>query len=356
MQAEGECMPALGSPRVLISRLSAIGDTIATLPVACALRAEFPDAYLAWVVEEKSSGIVLDHDCVDDVFVLPRGWFKNPRRASAARRLLRSREVDATLDCQGLTKSALACWLTGARQRIGFRQPRGRELSPWLNNVLVRPTEAHVVANSLELLTPLGIRSPAVAWRLPVDDVSRNRMRQVIAMLGLGEDFAVINPGAAWDSRLWLWDRFGSVARHLGERHRLPSLVVWGSARERQWAQQVVAAAAGHAVLAPSTTLCELAALIDGGRLLLSSDTGPMHMAVALGTPTISLHGTTRAEMSGAYGPPHATIQVQYQAGSSKARRRADNRAMRLITVEMVCDQCDALLSRTRPTARLKAG
>jgi ADP-heptose:LPS heptosyltransferase len=344
------------SPRILISRLSAIGDTILTLPVACALRSHFPHAYLAWVVEEKSSGVVLGHECLDEVFVLPRGWFTKPRGILAARRLLRARQFDLTIDCQGLTKSAMACWLTGAPRRIGFRGKHGRELSPWLNNELVRPTQPHVLAFSLELLAPLGIDDPPVAWRLPVDESSRQRMRRAVAALGLGDGYAVINPGATWESRLWQWDRYGSVARYLGERHQLPTLVVWGGGRERQWAEQIVRASAGHAILAPPTTLFELAALIDDGRLFLSSDTGPMHMAVALGTPSISLHGTTRAEVSGAYGPPHVAIQVEYQAGSHRARRRADNRAMRLITVDMVCQQCDALLRRTELKTWQKAG
>jgi len=344
------------SPRILIARLSAIGDTILTLPVACALRSHFPHAYLAWVVEQKSSGMVLGHDCLDDVFVLPRGWFTKPKGVLAASRLLRPRQFDVTIDCQGLTKSALACRLSGARRRIGFRGKHGRELSPWLNNELVRPSQPHALACALELLAPLGIHHPPVVWSLPVDDASRKRMRHVVAELHLGDGYAMINPGATWDSRLWVWDRFGSVAEYLGERHQLPTLVVWGSGRERQWAERIVAASAGHAILAPRTTLFELAALIDGARQFLTSDTGPMHMAVALGTPCISLHGTTRAEVSGVYGPPHAAIQVEYQAGSHRARRRADNRAMRLITVDMVCEQCDSLLHRTRLKTWRNAG
>ena len=83
-------MTASKTPRILIARMSAIGDTILTLPVACALRAHFPNAYLAWVVEEKSSAMVLGHACLDEVLVLPRGWFTNPGRLLAARRALRA--------------------------------------------------------------------------------------------------------------------------------------------------------------------------------------------------------------------------------------------------------------------------
>jgi ADP-heptose:LPS heptosyltransferase len=310
---------------------------------------------LAWVVEAKSAAMVIGHACLDEVLILERGWFTKPKRLLATRRLLRSKHFDVTIDCQGMTKSALACRLSGAPQRIGLRGEHGRELSPWLNSQLIEPRRPHVVDRSLELLAPLGISQPAVQWQLPLDDASRERMGQAVLRLGLGGPYAVMNPGATWDSRRWEMDRFGRVARYLGEQHGLPTLVVWGGGRERAWAEQIVAESGGQAVLAPPSTLMELAALIEAGRLFISADTGPLHMAVAVGTPSIGLCGTTRAEVSGPYGPPHAAVQVQYQGGSHRERRNADNSAMRLITVEMVCEQCDALLRRTEWRGRREA-
>lgn len=337
-------MTASKTPRILIARMSAIGDTILTLPVACALRAHWPDAFIAWVVEEKSAAIVQDHVCLDETLRLPRGWFTKPAGLLAVRRMLRERRFDVTIDCQGLTKSALACWLSRARRRIGFRGRHGRELSPWLNNELVLPSRPHVVDRSLDLLTPLGIREPAVRWFLPINAGSRQRAREAADKLGLAARYAVVNPGASCASRRWEMDRFAHVARHLGARHGLSTLVIWGGADEQAAARQIVAESAGFGVLAPYTTLLELAALIEGGRLLVTADTGPMHMAVAVGTPCIGLHGTTRPADSGPYGAPHVALQVEHQGGSHRAHRRADNRTMRLITVEMVCQQCDALL------------
>lgn len=348
-------MTASDAPRILISRMSAIGDTILTLPVACALRAHFPQAYLAWVVEQKSAAMVQGQSCLDEVLVLQRGWFTKPGQLLATRRLLRAKHFDVTIDCQGMTKSALACWLSGARQRIGIRGEHGRELSPWLNNRLVETRRPHVVDRSLELLAPLGITAPEVEWKLPIDDVSRQRMRQAVLRLGLADRYAVINPGATWNSRLWEMDRFGRVAQYLGQQHRLPTLVVWGSPRDRTSAEQIVATSGGHALLAPPSTLIELAALIAGGCLFISADTGPLHMAVAVGTPSIGLCGPTRAEVSGPYGPPHVAIQVRYQDGSHKERRNADNTAMRMITVDMVCERCDDLLQRTARQRRREA-
>jgi lipopolysaccharide heptosyltransferase I len=324
--------------------MSAIGDTILTLPVACALRDQFPGAYLGWVVEGRSSAVVLNHDCLDDVFVLQRGWFTDPKAILRSRRLLRDRQFDITIDCQGMTKSALACWLSRARQRIGLQGEHGRELSQWLNNDLVRPKTTHVVDRSIELLARLGIHDPDIQWRLPIDMGSDDRMRQAVECLGLQNGYAVVNPGATWESKLWEMERFGQVARHLAQRHNLPTLVVWGGARERVQAEQIVSASAECAVLAPPSDLVELAALIRAGRLFVSADTGPLHMSVAVGTPSVGLYGATRPEECGPYGAAHVAIQVEYHAGSHKDRRRADNRAMRRITAELVCQQCDRLL------------
>ena len=97
-------------PRILISRLSAIGDAILTLPVACALRAEFPDAYLGWVVERKAAPMVRGHRALDTVIQLDRKWFVSPSGIQTARSLLRPHQFDISIDCQGNTKSALAGW------------------------------------------------------------------------------------------------------------------------------------------------------------------------------------------------------------------------------------------------------
>jgi lipopolysaccharide heptosyltransferase I len=325
--------------------MSAIGDTLLTLPVACALRRAWPDAYLAWVVEEKSSPFVANHPALDETIVLPRGWFTSPARVWWLRQTLRSRQFDIAIDCQSISKSALACWLSGAKQRIGCRGQYGAELSPWLNNRLVPTQTTHLTDRSLELLAPLGIHQPAVEWHPPVDEQAIAAMGDYISAAGLEAGYAVLNPGATWDSKLWEMDRFAAVARHMRARHGLPSLVVWGGERERGWAEQIVAQSDGAATLATSTSLHELAALLIGARLLVSSDTGPLHLSVAVGTPVVGLYGSTRPADCGPYGPPHIALQRQYEAGSRRHRRRADNHAMRQITIDDVCQACDELLA-----------
>lgn len=341
------------SPRILIARMSAIGDTILTLPVVCALRERFPRAFLGWVVEKGAAPVLRGHACLDELIVLERGWYVKPAAILRTRRQLQSFNFEVAIDCQSITKTALACWLSGAKQRIGCRGKYGCELSPLFNNHLIEPRTTHLTDRSLELLSPLGIHSPSVAWQFPIDAASHQAMCQAVAQLGLAQGYAVINPGATWDSKLWEMHSFAAVAKYLGSRHGLPTLVVWGGQRERSWAEQIVAASGGHARLAPPSSLIELAALIRGGSLFVSSDTGPLHMAVAVGTPSIGLYGPTRPQDCGPYGAPNIAIQVRYQDGSRKERRGADNECMKLITPEMVFAKCDRLLQLTAGTRKM---
>ena len=333
------------APRILISRMSAIGDAILTLPVACALRDHYPDAHIAWVVEKKAAPMIRRHQVLDEVIEFERGWFTSPSGIRDARRELRSHKFDVTIDCQGLTKSAMACWLSGATKRIGFAGPCGGELSRLLNNTLVRPVFKHVTDRSLELLIPLDIHSPKVRWKLPIPTTATtwaSRWRRTIP----SQSLAVLNPGGTWESKLWEADRFAAVARYLSERYQYRSVAVWGTPAERTVAEQIVSLSEGCASLAPDTDLQHLAALLETSDLFISGDTGPLHMAVAVGTSTIGLYGSTRPGDSGPYG--QIALQESYESGSRRHRRNADNRAMRAITTEHVCHAIDEIEAKRR--------
>ena len=347
------------SNRILISRLSAIGDVIHTLPVLCALRDAMPEAFIAWVVEGRNGELLRGHPALDELIVVKRGWLKSWSAVRALRRQLRALRFDTAIDVQGLTKSAIVSWLSGARTRIGYSGVDGRELSPWLNNARIAPTALHVVDRNLELLTALGIERPVVRFDLPesatdaamADGWSSHFSGQAAAAKPAkagtpADDYAVINPGAGWKSKLWPRDRFAAVARHLGERHGMRSLVVWVPGQEKLWAEEIVTWAAGHATLAPPTTLTELAAICRRAALFISSDTGPLHIAAAVGTPCIGLFGPMPAERNGPYGTNHLAIQEMRLTGRSRDRRNAGPESMEAISVEHVFRACDAMLAK----------
>jgi lipopolysaccharide heptosyltransferase I len=344
-----------GNPlRLLICRLSHIGDCILTLPVLCALRSTFPDAHISWIVERPTDQLLEGHRALDRLIVVRRGWLKSLSEIRRVRSVLRDAEFDVAIDPQGLTKSAACAWLSGARKRIGFARGAAREIAPWLDNELVRPGRTHLVEKSLELLVPLGIDRPRVAFDLPHYSEARDSIEHYLARFHLNCGFALINPGAGWPSKQWPAQRFGEVAKHLGQRQRLPSVVAWAGDKERALAETVVARSGGHALLAPATSLTELAELCRAATMFVSSDSGPLHLAAALGVPCVGLYGPTRPADCGPYGRASVSVQAYYQQGSSRQRRRAPNNAMQAIDVDSVCMACGELLAR-RPAIALPA-
>jgi lipopolysaccharide heptosyltransferase I len=336
----------------LIVRLSAIGDVIHGLPVLCALRKALPNAFLSWVAEGRSADLLEGHPALDELIRVPRRWLTSPREVWRLRRRLRALRFDVAIDLQCLTKSGVAAWLSGAPRRVGKAPPHARELSRWFHNELVDVGGAHVVDHYLDLLRPLGVESPDVRFDLPERGADACAAEDLLRDVNFsGQSFVVLNPGASWPSKIWPAERYGELAARLMQTHRLPSLAVWGGSAERPLAETIVANSGGAAQLAPPTTLAELAAILRRSALCVASDTGPMHLAVAVGTPTISLHGPSRAEWCGAYGPRNIRLQARYEHGSSQERRQADDSAMRAISVDTVTEACERMLA-SRPVRK----
>jgi heptosyltransferase I len=342
-----------GSPRILIVRLSAIGDVIHTLPLACALREHFPQAFLAWIVEQRAASLLRGHEAIDELMVLPRGWLKSPSGVWRLRKRLRALRFDAALEAQGLTKAAAAAWLSGAPRRIGFGNPWGRELTQWINNELVDTPGMHVVERNMRLLRPLGIESAKIRFQVPEHEDDRRAAEQIIARHGLKEGFAVINPGAGWASKLWPADRYAAVAEYLGNRWRLPTLVVWAGREELEMCMSMGSGLQGRLQIAPATTLPELAAISRRARIFIASDTGPLHIAAAVDTPCVGLYGPWPAEIHGPYGQQHIALQKAFFQGSTRQRRHASPRFMQAITVEDVCSACDKILRSSEDRRKL---
>ncbi|WP_254509319.1 glycosyltransferase family 9 protein [Anatilimnocola floriformis] len=342
-------MTAESQPRFLITRLSAIGDCVLTMPLACALRDAFPHAWIGWVAEKAGGSLLQGHAAIDQVIIAPKGVLKSPRKLWTLRKELQALRPDITLDPQGLLKSSVLGWLSGAKRRIGFRPPVGRERSHWFNNDLIQSTERHVVGRYRQLLTRLDVDLPPVRFDLPRPVQNQRSIAAWLYSQNLADKpMALINPGAGWDSKLWPADRFAAVARYLESQQDLRTVVVWAGELERVWAKQIVAQSNGAAILAPSTSLPDLAELARHATMFVGSDTGPLHMAAAVGVPCVGIYGPTDPADCGPFGPHHRTVQAFLQTGSSRERREAENIAMRAVTVEQVTAACHEVLRATR--------
>ncbi len=318
--------------KILITRLSHIGDCILTLPMVCAIRDSWPDAQITWVVESPTDQLLTGHDSIDRLITVPRDFLKQPRAVFGLRQQLRELNCDVAIDPQSLTKSSIISWLAGVPRRIGFDRPWGRELAPWLNTELLRPQSTHVVDRSMDLLQALGMERPTVRFSLPSHPASDKAVDKFLTSSHLGGNFCAINVGAGWASRRWIPRRYGQAARFMGQSFQVPSVVAWAGAKERQMAETVVKHSGGQAVLAPKTSLTELVSLMRRAQFYLGGDTGPMHLAAAVGTPCIGLFGPTLPKNSGPYGMGHVTAQAFYQEFD---RRRCDA-GMRAIELDHV--------------------
>ena len=343
---------ARNSQRVLIVRLSAMGDLIHGIPVLNALRRALPEAMIGWVAEGRNADLLMGHPALDQLIRVPRRWWRSPREVWALRNQLQLLRFDTTIDLQCLSKSAMAAWLSGAPRRIGYAGKLGREVSRWFHNELVSVEAEHVIDRYLGLLKPLGIQKPKVEFNLPESSPDAEFAERTLRALGLTNgEFAILNPGAGWASKRWPPERYGQLAERLAEELQVPTLAVWGGERELPLAERIVLHSGGTGHLAPPTTMTQLAALARRARLFVGSDTGPLHLAVAVGTTCVSLHGTSLAAQTGAYGPQNRRLQQRYDNSPSR-RSHNDDSAMRAISLELVLAACVEVLKETPRTMR----
>jgi lipopolysaccharide heptosyltransferase I len=335
------------TPRsIVIVKLSAIGDVLHGVPTAVALKRAYPRARIGWVVEGRSGDVLAGHPAVDHLFRVPRGWLKSPRAVRRLWRDLRDFRPEVTVDLQGLLKSAIPTWLSAAPIRIGHARPESRECA-WLGYTHpVRAASRHVVERNLELLGPLGVHDASPAFDMPCWPVSRGRMQEWVASLRLPSAPVVINPGAGWPSKIWPAERFAEVARGIRQRQGRRSIVVWGGDRERQAAERIVVDAGGAAIVAPPTSLHDLGELARLARLFISGDTGPLHLAAAVGTPCIGIFGPVPAERNGPYGACHAVVEPPAGLRPDWNDRKTDTLAMAAIEAECVLAAAGEMLSR----------
>ncbi len=337
--------PLTQPERILIVRFSAIGDVVHSLPLAVALRTRFSHAEIAWLVEEQTAPVLHGHWALDRMIIVRKDWMKTLAGVSLLRKRLTAFAPDVTVDPQGLFKSAFAAWLSGAKYRIGFGGIDAREGSGFLNNCRVTPDAEHVIDRNMQLLRAFGIVGSSVDFDLPECEMDRCNAHNILNREGLHGNFAILNVGAGWPSKLWRENRYAEVAQYLLEQWNLPSLVVWAGEKELNMAENVVHAADGAAFLVPKTTLTELASLSRLATIFIGSDTGPLHIAAAAGTPCVGLFGPVSARRNGPYGPQNRWIQAK---DADKLRDRHDrvNRSlMDSIQAETVCEFCDEILA-----------
>ena len=283
------------APRFLIVRLGSLGDIIHAIPAAAAIRAALPSAIIDWLVDPRYVDLIHMVTAVDHaVPVDPRAGMI---RLFATLSTLRKRKYKIAIDFQGLIKSASMARMAGAERLVGFPQAQLREKAAraFYTDAPDDVHAVHVIRKNLELVAALGIETGEPSF--PLDVPRTPVVDDAVARFG-GAPFALINPGAAWPNKRWPPERYGQVAAAIRERFGWSSLVLWGP-REQAQAMAVVDASNGAAVLAPPTSIVDLFGIAKAARVAISGDTGPLHIAGAVGTPLVALFGPTFAERNG---------------------------------------------------------
>jgi lipopolysaccharide heptosyltransferase I len=338
-------------PAWLIVRLGALGDIVHALPLASALRAWRPEARIDWLVDVRHRAILEHVTGLSSVVAVDTRRLFGPIGLVTVVRRLRSAAYDLAIDAQGLLKSATLAHLAGARRVLGFERTWLREpIARWAYDDAVAPHGPHVVDKALALAAAAGATAapPAFALQPPPSDI----VARVRAMLGIGpaQPFALLNPGAAWPNKRWPADRFGALAQEIHRRHGWRSIVVYGPG-EHPLAASVVSAASGSggraAELAPSTGLGDLLALLAGASVVVSGDTGPLHLAAALGRPVVGLYGPTDPARNGPWSPADVTVSRTAQCRCPHQRQcHAARWCLDDVSVGEVADAVDRRLQR----------
>jgi lipopolysaccharide heptosyltransferase I len=345
--------------RLLIVRLSAMGDVIHTLPAAQALHGAFPDAMIGWVIEERwaellcAPGTLLrgprsaQRPLVDWVHpVNLTGWRKSLFTISTLQQIakvwndVRAAGYDVAVDLQGAMRSAVLARWSGAPVVYGATEPRESPASLWYTRRAIA-RGAHVIEQNLSVVEAVAQRKMKVPRvEFPRDAEAERRTEQRLAEAGVGE-FAILNPGAGWGAKCWPAARYGQVARALAA-DGVRSILNWGPG-EDDLARQAEAASEGAAI-AMRCSITELIALTRRARLFIGGDTGPLHLAAALQVPVVGIFGPTDPARNGPYGT-RSTVLRNPASPTSHARRAAPDEGMLEISAQSVVDAARALLA-----------
>jgi lipopolysaccharide heptosyltransferase I len=303
--------------RILIIKLSSLGDVVQSLPVAGALRRRFPGSEISWLVRPPSAGVVVICRHVDRVFV----W--DPRRRPRLETVieLRAHRPQVSLDLQGLPRSAALAWLSGAPWRIGFRSWHEGAFA-LCNLRLIAPREdIHAVDGYLQFARRLGAQDGPADFGIHVPDNALHRADQMLRQYRSRSVVALL-PGTRWPSKQWPARHFAALAVAL--RDMGVATVVLGDRNDRAAGAEIVSAAGAHAHdFTGRTSLVESAAIIARCDAAVGNDSGATHLAAALGAPVVALFGPTDPARTGPYGAGHTVLQPPVPCRACRRRRCA---------------------------------
>jgi ADP-heptose:LPS heptosyltransferase len=334
--------------KALLLRLSAIGDIVHALPMLSALHRHGWQA--GWLAEPPGRALLDGHPYLWHLAAVPSSRRFSAAQARAAVRELREKRYDLAVDVQGLWKSAAWGRLSGARRLVGYAgAARVEPLSSLLLHERVAPPAGavHVIDENLALLRAAGIEAVGTReFAFPDTRAQAQEVEAALAVAGVAPGtFAILNAGGGWPEKLWPAERYGVLARGLRERG-LAALVTWGPGEEAL-ADRVVAASGGAARRCFPTDLRQFLELARRARVMVAADTGPLHIACAVGTSVVGIYGPTDPARNGPFSPDDVVVRRHGPADPRhRGRFQVTPRDMAAITANEVLEAVDRRLAR----------
>lgn len=309
--------PRADPARILVVKPSSLGDVVHALPTVNLIRQRYPRAHIAWLINAEFKSLLLDNPVIDSIIEFPR---RNLASLPSTIRHLRREQFDTVIDLQGLLRSGLLAFASGAPRRIGMSD--SREGARFFHNEIVPVARCHAVDRYLAVAQHLGCPTEPVSFPLGIALPSRK------------EGWIAVNPSARWTTKLWGDDRFAALIDRL-PRDRV---VLTGSQADRPRIDRM---AQGCRNLAGQTTLLELADLYARCAVVITNDTGPMHIAAAVGTPVVAIFGPTDPKLTGPYGTQHTVLRAGIPCSPcfrDRCRHTPHMECMSAISIDQVLD------------------
>jgi heptosyltransferase-1 len=328
---------------ILITKPSSLGDIVLALPALRALRLSFPEAKINWLIRPEFAELIEDHPHLDEVIIFDRkllgkAWF-HPKAFGALISLirkLRRSKFDVIFDFQGLFRTASLAWLSGCKKRFGMVNAREFATIFYTHKIPQNIESIHMVDYYLKIIQAASASDFGVEFVFPQSKDTEDSVGELLASHGIENDYAVLIPGSAHQDKCWPAECFAQLAEKISSRYQL-SIVATGSASEAAIIKKVKEKADVPVTsLAGQTSLSELVALFKRARLVVSNDTGPGHIAAALGVPLVLMFGRANPIRLEPYRRKHCVVAIEPDSRGVAINNYEPKYDIKNITVEQV--------------------
>ncbi len=326
---------------ILIVKLSAIGDVIHALPVSRALKQTYPECRITWIVEKPAYDLLTNNPDIDELILFEKAKFKSFsgffQNSAILKKQLKSKKFDVVLDLQGLFKSAALAWMSGASKRLGYCNMR--ELSGLISKAVCGPNQTgHVVERYLDVARALGCEVERPEWVITPSKEDKEKGKGILHENGLDiqDNYIVVAPGTNWQSKCWPAESYAKLADEIGQKLGVPIVLV-GAPKDKELALTIQKNTQAKIYnIIGKTTLKQLAYIMGQSMLFIGGDTGPMHLAVAMDTPVITIFGPTDPVRNGPYGSDNIILKANISCSPCFKKNCPTVECMRQVSPEDV--------------------